>query len=39
MVTSLPAQTMRLKDRGLLKEGFWANVVVFDPDTVSDPAT
>jgi N-acyl-D-amino-acid deacylase len=38
-MSSLPAQTMRLKDRGLLKEGYWADVVVFDPDTVSDPAT
>ena len=38
-MTSLPAQTLRLKDRGLLKEGYWADVVVFDPDTVSDPAT
>jgi N-acyl-D-aspartate/D-glutamate deacylase len=38
-MTSLPAQTLRLKDRGLLKEGYWADVVVFDPNTVSDPAT
>jgi N-acyl-D-aspartate/D-glutamate deacylase len=38
-MTSLPAQTMRLKDRGLLKEGYWADVVVFDPSSVSDPAT
>src|SRR5215468_6694864 len=38
-MTSLPAQTMRLKDRGLLKEGYWADVVVFNPATVSDPAT
>jgi N-acyl-D-aspartate/D-glutamate deacylase len=38
-MTSLPAQILRLKDRGLLKEGYWADVVVFDPDTVSDPAT
>jgi N-acyl-D-amino-acid deacylase len=38
-MTSLPAQTLRLKDRGLLKEGYWADVVVFDPTTVSDPAT
>ena len=38
-MTSLPAQTMRLKDRGLLKEGYWADVVVFDPDAVSDAAT
>jgi len=38
-MTSLPAQTLRLKDRGLLKEGYWADVVVFDPSSVSDPAT
>src|SRR5215813_11105947 len=38
-MTSLPAQTLRLKDRGLLKEGYWGDVVVFDPATVSDPAT
>ena len=38
-MTSLPAQTLRLKDRGLLREGYWADVVVFDPTTVSDPAT
>src|SRR5499433_468171 len=38
-MTSLPAQTLRLNDRGLLKEGYWADVVVFDPSTVSDPAT
>jgi len=36
-MTSLPAQTLRLRDRGLLKEGYWADVVRFDPDTVSDP--
>jgi N-acyl-D-amino-acid deacylase len=38
-MTSLPGQILRLKDRGMLKEGYWADVVVFDPDTVSDPAT
>src|SRR5262249_40163525 len=38
-MTSLPAQTLRLKDRGLLKEGYWADVVIFDPATVSDSAT
>ena len=38
-MTSLPAQTLRLKDRGLLKEGYWADVVIFDPAVVSDPAT
>jgi N-acyl-D-aspartate/D-glutamate deacylase len=38
-MTSLPAQILRLKDRGLLKEGYWADVAIFDPATVSDPAT
>lgn len=37
-MTSLPANTFRFRDRGLLKEGFWADVVVFDPEKVSDPA-
>lgn len=37
-MTSLPASTFRLSKRGLLKEGFWADVVLFDPDKVSDPA-
>jgi len=37
-MTSLPANTFRLKNRGLLKEGFWADVVVFDPEKVTDPA-
>jgi N-acyl-D-aspartate/D-glutamate deacylase len=38
-MTSLPAQVLRLKDRGLLKEGYWADMAIFDPATVSDPAT
>jgi N-acyl-D-amino-acid deacylase len=38
-MTSLPAQVLRLKDRGLLREGFWADVVVFDPSTVKDNGT
>ncbi|MGC3959493.1 MAG: amidohydrolase family protein [Verrucomicrobiota bacterium] len=37
-MTSLPANTFRLKDRGLLKEGFWADITVFDPAKVNDPA-
>jgi N-acyl-D-aspartate/D-glutamate deacylase len=38
-MTSLPAQVLGLKDRGLLREGYCADVVVFDPDRVADMAT
>ena len=37
--TALPAQRMRLTDRGVLKRGLWADVVVFDPQTVTDRST
>jgi N-acyl-D-amino-acid deacylase len=37
--SSLPAQRMRLTDRGLVKQGMWADVVVFDPTTIRDLAT
>jgi N-acyl-D-amino-acid deacylase len=37
-MTSLPANTFRLRDRGLLKEGFWADITIFDLEKVTDPA-
>jgi dihydroorotase/N-acyl-D-amino-acid deacylase len=38
-MTSLPANRIGIRDRGLLKKGFYADVVVFDPDSVIDKAT
>jgi len=38
-MTSMPAQKTRLYDRGLLRPGMKADVVVFDPETVSDQGT
>ena len=37
--SALPAQRMRLADRGVLKEHMWADVVIFDPATIRDLAT
>jgi N-acyl-D-amino-acid deacylase len=37
--TSLPAETLRLKNRGLLTQGYFADVLVFDPKTFIDRAT
>ncbi len=38
-MTSLPAQRVGLKERGILKPGFYADVVIFDPASVTDKAT
>jgi N-acyl-D-amino-acid deacylase len=38
-LTSLPATNLGLQKRGLLAEGYFADVVVFDPKTVADKAT
>jgi len=37
--TSLPASRVRLNDRGVLKAGLWADIVVFDPEQITDKAT
>jgi N-acyl-D-amino-acid deacylase len=38
-ITSLPAQNLQLKSRGALQEGYFADVVVFDPSSIIDHAT
>jgi N-acyl-D-aspartate/D-glutamate deacylase len=38
-MTSLPARRMGLSDRGLLRPGMAADVVVFDPEKIRDVAT
>jgi N-acyl-D-amino-acid deacylase len=38
-LTSFPAETLSLKDRGRIKAGFAADIVVFDPTTIQDHAT
>ncbi len=37
--TSLPAQRLGLTERGVLKQGLWADVVIFDPEQIHDVAT
>jgi N-acyl-D-amino-acid deacylase len=38
-LTSLPADTLRVKDRGRIQPGLFADIVVFDPTTIADRAT
>ncbi|MDH7477310.1 MAG: D-aminoacylase [Candidatus Bathyarchaeota archaeon] len=38
-MTSFPAQKLGLRDRGLLREGMWADIVIFNANTIKDRAT
>jgi N-acyl-D-aspartate/D-glutamate deacylase len=38
-MTSLPAQKLRLENRGVLKKGNFADITIFDPKIISDKAT
>ncbi len=38
-MTALPAERMRFTDRGVIKQGLWADMVVFDPNQLRDVAT
>jgi len=38
-ITSLPAELLRMKDRGLIKKGYKADIAIFDPDTIKDNST
>ena len=38
-MTYLPAQSLNLSDRGLIKEGLRADITIFNPETVIDKAT
>ena len=38
-LSGLPATNLKIQERGFLKEGYYADVVVFDPETIQDHAT
>lgn len=38
-MTALPAARLGMVDRGLIKPGYWADVVLFDPEKITDQAT
>ncbi len=38
-LTSLPASNLKIEKRGALKEGYYADVVIFDPENIQDNAT
>jgi N-acyl-D-amino-acid deacylase len=38
-ITALPAQREHLRDRGLLREGYFADITIFDPSAIEDTAT
>ena len=38
-LTSFPASNLKIEKRGVLKPGFFADIVAFNPETVSDHAT
>lgn len=38
-LTGLPATNLKIDNRGYLKEGYFADVVIFDPETIQDKAT
>ena len=38
-MTSLPAMAFRFDKRGLIREGYWADLTIFNADTVIDKAT
>jgi N-acyl-D-amino-acid deacylase len=38
-MTSLPAQKLGLRDRGIIREGMRADITIFNPETITDRAT